>query len=243
MAYHQKCTYTINMLSNKKLVCFGDSLTKGEPGISYINYLQRWRGINHGLGGDTVAGVLNRLRGFQELPKADGCVLMIGTNDLYLNHLNTIHPLWQLIVNQVKRRGSIPAQNSHAFKQDYRTCIEILMAHYPQVILVGIPCIGEDSQSDLNQQVQIYNAIILSLAQENKLSYINTFKELSSLIQCPVAYLSPHPALMIFDLVVSKYKKGRDFLGKQRSLSVSVDGVHFNDVAAQHLAKLLDQLN
>jgi len=39
-------------------------------------------GLNEGIGGDTTAGVLNRLSGLTALGRAGGVVLMIGVNDM-----------------------------------------------------------------------------------------------------------------------------------------------------------------
>jgi lysophospholipase L1-like esterase len=229
------------MMKNKKLVCFGDSLTKGQPGITYISYLKQWSGVNYGLGGDTVFGVYNRLSNLKKFPEAEACVLFVGANDLYLNHLNTIHPMWTLVVNQVKRRGSLPAQDVQHFELYYRACIKLLKEHYRHLILIDIPCIGELLESELNQQVVQYNRIIQHLSKEFQTDFVDVYTAFSNMIDTPTSYLSPHPGLMLLDQVVSITKWGRDLLSSSRGLSVSVDGIHLNDASAHCLAKLIDQ--
>ena len=83
-----------------KIVCFGDSLTFGSVGHSYIKYLDTDnKVINRGINGDTTACMHGRLKRY--ISKASNTdtniyVVAIGTNDLLLPYLTKVSPLWKI---------------------------------------------------------------------------------------------------------------------------------------------------
>jgi lysophospholipase L1-like esterase len=68
-----------------KLVFFGDSLTQGTHGASYLDKLAaEMRGhhfINQGVNGDTSLNLYRRVEADVIAEKPDGCVVMVGIND------------------------------------------------------------------------------------------------------------------------------------------------------------------
>lgn len=66
------------------IICFGDSLTNGDIGYSYRNYLNKeYNPINKGIDGDTTEGMYLRLKNF--LNKDDKnkiYIIFIGINDV-----------------------------------------------------------------------------------------------------------------------------------------------------------------
>ncbi len=229
-----------DMSKMSTIACFGDSLTEGKPGVSYIQYLTQHQGLNYGVGGESTQALLARLQAhtFKQAPLA---VMFIGTNDLYLPYLKEQGEAWNFVVDRVKQRGSVPASDVEHFAQLYEACIVLLLKKYDRLILINIPCIGEDTNSSLNMSVQAYNQHILRLAQQYNLKLIDVFDQHQKRIEQASSYLSPHPAWMMVDQVITKLKIGRQLLSKKRHLSVSVDGIHFNDDAAKQLAQLIEK--
>lgn len=230
-----------DMSNMNTIACFGDSLTEGKPGVSYIEYLTQHQGFNYGVGGESTQALLARLQTqtFKEAPRA---VLFIGTNDLYLPYLKEQSEAWNFVVDRVKQRGSVPAKDVEHFSQLYEACIVFLMKKYDRLILINIPCIGEDTSSSLNMGVQAYNQHIMRLAQQYNLNLIDVFDQHQKSIEQASSYLSPHPAWMMVDQVITKSRIGRHLLSKKRHLSVSIDGIHLNDAAAKQLAQLIEKV-
>jgi len=98
-----------------KIICHGDSLTEGkdiENAYTWTSLLEhnlRVPVLNHGIGGDTTAGMLSRLpfEVFQLKPSI--VILMGGTNDLWWDlELNLIQANLSAMVCQAKYHGVAP---------------------------------------------------------------------------------------------------------------------------------------
>lgn len=74
-----------------KILCFGDSITEGKPGVTYLRYIKNKKQfINFGLGGDTVIGMTKRLIKTMNKSKykdATDIIVGIGANDIILPFL------------------------------------------------------------------------------------------------------------------------------------------------------------
>lgn len=98
-----------------KIVCHGDSLTEGSDiekaytWTSLVEHNLRIPVLNHGIGGDTTAGMLSRLpyEVVQQHPVI--VILMGGTNDLWWDlELNLIQANLHAMVCQAKYHGIAP---------------------------------------------------------------------------------------------------------------------------------------
>ena len=76
-----------------KILCIGDSLTYGNVGYSYVQFLSKnIVTINKSLNGDTLWGVGNRLKKIfnTHANDFDFVILGIGTNDTLLPYLKKL---------------------------------------------------------------------------------------------------------------------------------------------------------
>jgi lysophospholipase L1-like esterase len=75
------------LTAQKTLICFGDSLTEGAIGASYVDILREHlpaaiRVINAGINGDTTINLLRRFKRDVVPYRPDVVVILVGLNDL-----------------------------------------------------------------------------------------------------------------------------------------------------------------
>lgn len=127
-----------------RIVCFGDSITRGIPGSSYVAYLpSHLQAENHGLGGDTLNGMAKRVDAYLKLHTPDHAVLQIGTNDILHPYLRGRSMRWKSVVQRTIEGKGIPIVEPEAFTERLAGLIEQLLPC--RVSVVSIPCIGRCS--------------------------------------------------------------------------------------------------
>jgi len=226
--------------------CYGDSITKGSPGVSYLWYMPKRRNyINLGLGGETLIGLDRRLSDDIEKNDKVDYLIQIGTNDILLPFLSSYSKEWRKRVDVIYRRGSIPCENEKRFEEIYTKMIKKFVITKRRIIIIGIPCIGEDLQSELNQRVDEYNRIIQKISSEFGADHIDFFSLQKSIlrgkdIKDPY-FISSNPNDMIKDVFLSLFKPFREKISISRDLHLTIDGCHLNDTGARALAELLDK--
>lgn len=220
----------------------GDSITVGSPGVPYHKYLKNI-GLykNHGLGGDTISGLLKRVDSI-EIGYNDTFVIEIGTNDILLKYLHDTYSNWEKTVNSIEKSGRIIVKNEKEFMQKYLELLNKL--GHKRVFVVSIPCIGETLENDTNKQVDIYNAIIKNLCSINGEVYIdfNTWQkeENRRYNKKNAVFISKYPIGMIVDVLRTKSALIANILSKKRNLSTTIDGVHLNSKGSSALAKMIE---
>jgi len=98
-----------------KIICHGDSLTEGsdiEKAYNWTSLLEhnlRVSVVNHGIGGDTTAGMLSRFPYEVAQQQPAIVILMGGTNDLWWDlELNLIQANLSAMVSQAKYHDIAP---------------------------------------------------------------------------------------------------------------------------------------
>ncbi len=149
------------------VLCYGDSITKGIPGVSYLSFIdKRWKLKNYGLGGDTLMGLSNRVSLDMKSLSCDSNIIQIGTNDILLPYLLNHSERWRDRIEGLIKSRSIPCENEHQFKEEYERLINKFQKQSKKVKVINIPCIGEDLKSQLNLKVDAYNLVLKSLTDE-----------------------------------------------------------------------------
>jgi lysophospholipase L1-like esterase len=227
-------------------LCYGDSITKGSPGISYLRYMSGKRNyMNLGLGGETLIGLGNRV--LDSIDKYDTVdyVIQIGTNDILLPFLSAYSAEWRKRVEKIYKRGSIPCESEDRFEEIYIEMIKRFAVTKRRIIVISIPCIGEDIHNELNQRADIYNSIIQKISVEFGVDYLDFNGLQKSLIKNDKNdpyFISQNPNDMIKDVLLSSLKAYRKKISTIRNLYLTVDGCHLNDRGATALAGLLESV-
>jgi len=226
---------------------FGDSITEGKPGISYLRYLDRKKFKNFGLGGDTLKGLKNRLFKFLasdfEFHKSDQLLIEIGANDLLLPYLNNLSSQWRKTVKNLIKRGSIPSSNLTDFRKEYVDLMKKLKNRKIDFKVVSIVCIGESIYCNLNQKVLEYNSAIKEICDVFNIEYINfhswQMHILKQIENNSETLLGTNPMDTLFDTFLTTYMPFSEYISKKRGFSLSVDGVHLNKISAKKLSEMV----
>lgn len=222
---------------------YGDSITAGSPGASYCDYFPTDLPYKkYGVGGDTVSGLLNRLKKV-EIVRDDLYLIEIGTNDLLLPHLSTLSPSWKTTVLRIEESGRVATRTPEQFQQKYEE-VAIRLGG-TQTLMITIPCIGEEVTSEVNARVEHYNAIIKAVCLKHGHKLIDFHAQQKSVISQKTMgrinnyFIGRHAVAMIWDVVLTNSFGLTDFLSRRRGLLTTMDGVHLNSAGAMLLAKMV----
>jgi lysophospholipase L1-like esterase len=229
------------------VLCFGDSITKGRPGATYLKYVKSPKQyINFGLGGDTLTGMTKRLEKVMEEPgyrDARTIVIGIGTNDVLHPYLKDYTRSWRRIVDGLELRGSVPCRDDAEFRERYEYLLQMLKRAGKEAIIFGIPLLETDI-GELDQKAVSYNDTIKELCGKFMFTYIDImgYQRDMKVRQNNTGYrfFSKNIFEPVILAILTTYLPFTDKVSKRRGLAVSVDGVHMNTVSAKGLAQLVD---
>ena len=228
------------------VLCFGDSLTYGPPGIPFIRYFRhRDRYRNLGVGSDTLTGMTQRILPCLEDPDNREFIIGIGTNDLLLPHMEGRSEPWRLTVDLMVAHGKIILRDLDSFVDGYTSLMDRVVAAGKRATVFGLPCIGEDTGSELNRQADIYNHAIQFICREREIPFVDFKRYQQRKIRRRggnnTYLLSDDPSKAIRDSVWTTLLPLADKVSDRRGLVMTVDGVHLNHASARLLARLLER--
>jgi len=232
----------------RKILCFGDSLTRGMPGVTYLKHFKnKDKYINFGLGGDTVIGMTERLIKTIKKDKykdITDIVVGIGVNDILLPFLEGYAPSWKRRVKSFNKRGSIPCIDEYHFLIEYTKLVKILNETSKNIIIFSIPYI-ESEDIKFNNKVDIYNIVIQDLCNQNNIVYID-FKAIQQKIKDNLnntgsSFMSKNRLRVITDTLLTSFLPFSSYVSKKRGLALTVDGCHLNNVSAKVLAEEIEK--
>ena len=154
--------------TNKKLIaCIGDSLTHGNIGQSWVDYLRNEFPndifLNEGINGNTVWQVLQRVEPLIAC-KPDIIVILIGSND-------ALGSFDKASGQRYKRNYNLPeAPTFEKYKDQLLELIEKL-SDVSKVALCTIPPVGENRDSPINNHVRQFNEFIKFAAEQKMYIY------------------------------------------------------------------------
>lgn len=230
------------------ILCFGDSITAGRPGVTYLRYLKAARRCrNFGLGGDTLAGMTKRLLDKLDDPKyseAKIIIIGIGTNDILHPYLRSFSKTWEKLVERLIRRDRVPCGNESEFRDRYEYLLQNLASLGKRVIIFGIPLL-ETGIDELNQKAESYNMIITELCRKYSVDYIDVAglqREIKrKRNNSGSRFFSKSILEPVILTVITTYLPFAGYVSRKRGLAVTVDGVHMNTVSARGLAAMIDE--
>ncbi|QSQ09693.1 hypothetical protein H0A61_02072 [Koleobacter methoxysyntrophicus] len=226
------------------IACFGDSITAGRPGVSYLRYLKGNKDYrNFGLGGDTLLGLSKRIGCFLMKSSCKEFIIEIGANDILLPFLSKYSKAWNKTVDRIIARGSIPLSKVADFIEEYEKLICKLSDK--QIKVISIPCIGENIESDLNAKVNEYNESIRNLCIKYGVAFVDFNKWQKEIINNSNPgtgyFISKDPFDVMIDSLTTTYLGFSSWISKKRKLILTVDGIHLNKNGAKGLARLIEE--
>ncbi len=160
----------------QKIVFFGDSITEGVIGASYINILRRELGdhvqiVNAGINGDTVLNLLRRFKQDVVAPDPDLIVIMVGLNDIGTAYGEP----WGRHYYRLAK--GVPVEvTPRRFAIAYRQLIAALRQYTSaRIALSTLTPLGEQLDHGAQQYIHAYSTIIRALALQEELELIDVW--------------------------------------------------------------------
>jgi lysophospholipase L1-like esterase len=225
-----------------KIAFFGDSLTEGNFGVSYLDILKTklpsHQLLNYGEGGDTVISLYHRIAVMENLEVADLTVLWIGVNDIF-GRMNLIYRF----INWMRKKQS--ASNPDEFMFYYRLIIELLLQRSNGTISIPPLFLGEDLSNKWNQRLKILGDEIRAFSDEiENVEFVNLREAFGNdLINIRSRSYLPGSILQFArDKSKCTTDEAVDLRSFERGLKFTLDGIHLNSKGAERVADFLQEM-
>jgi lysophospholipase L1-like esterase len=227
--------------AQKTLVCFGDSLTAGTIGASYVDMLRvklpGVRVVNAGVNGDTTLNLLRRLDRDVVPQRPELIVLLVGLNDVGTAYGEPAIRRYYRIV-----KGVSITITPRRFAQLYRQLIAALRARTDaQIALCTLTTLGEQPSDPIQATIDGYSTIVRALALQEGLPLI----DLRAAFHAAIA-ADPHngPPYHIWTPLLDRvaiYGRSQSYtsLGARRGYRLLCDGAHLSAAGAALVAETM----
>lgn len=203
----------------------GSSTTHASASGDYVARLrERFGGrgyefVNAGANGSTSADLLRRMDDIVAC-KPDAVTILIGVND-------------------VRRDGSERATRT-AFRDNLEEILERLrMRTDARIALLSLQPVGEDLDSDINDRVLHYSAVIRDVAARYDATYLPLGERLRAMIEArgrpPEPYDFSFASVLVSSFRHYVMRRSWDQVAAHNGFVVHTDGIHLNDRAATSL--------
>ena len=220
-----------------RIAFFGDSLTLGLPGSSYIAILREQFPddtlLNFGKANDTVVSLCRRISALQFDEPLDLAFLWIGVNDVPRRDWWAYRAFNRLI-------GQRRARDVDEFRACYRAALDFLCSNARRVIAAPPVLRGEHLESHLNRRL----AVLAGLIQEVTAEYERAeFLDLRAAFARALAgrpisdHVSRNPFRVLLDALTLRTDEQIDAKAVERGLYLTLDGVHLNSAGAGLVAE------
>lgn len=227
-----------------KIAFFGDSITQGFPGASYLTALAgklpEHNLLNYGKGGDTVISLFRRLQKTSLESPFDFSVLWVGVNDVYVKTSWTFPILKTL-------RGQPWVKDHQEFKAYYKRLLEFLAGQSARVLTLSPLFIGEDLNNIWNRELYALGKIIEEVAREfNQSTFIDLQAVFLPLLESKKVspYVPKSVTKLLLSLFFRKSVRKIEEQAAKRTLHYTIDGVHLNaagaEIVSEKIAKKIE---
>jgi len=162
------------LTSPKTLICFGDSLTEGVIGASYVDILRvrlpvAIRVINAGINGDTTINLLRRFKRDVVPHRPDLAVILVGLNDLTTAYGWPSNRAYYCLIKRVPI-----ALTPILFARASQRLIAELRRHTTaQLALCTLTTVGERPDNPFQAYIDAYSTVVRALAEREQLPLID----------------------------------------------------------------------
>jgi lysophospholipase L1-like esterase len=216
---------------------FGDSLTAGQPGSSYVSLLrERFRDVtlvNLGRGNDTVVSLYQRILGLRFDAVFDLAFLWVGVNDI------PAKTTWLYRASNTLA-GQRRSRDLAEFRSYYEATLDHLCRIAERVTTVSPVLRGEDLDNRWNSQLGTLSTTIEDLtAQHERAEFLDLrpafVQELAT--RTISDYVPRSAAHVVLDALTLRTGEQIDRKATQRGLHLTLDGLHLNSAGAEIVAE------
>jgi lysophospholipase L1-like esterase len=223
----------------KTIVFFGDSITEGRIGASYVARLSealagQARVVNAGLNGDTVVNLRRRVARDVRTQCPDIVVVMVGLNDI-----GTVYALPLQRAYYRVGKGVWTALGPRAFACAYRRLLaELRRQTRAQIVLATPSALTEAPDDPVQGIVDAYAHIVRALAAQERLALIDVRAAFADAIRADPRPGQPYHILTaVRDMwAVRRGRATYPDLTRQRGYRLLCDGAHLADAGADLVA-------
>ena len=237
----------INSKSKKNqriIACIGDSLTHGNIGQSWVDYLRQEFPndvfLNEGINGNTAWQVIQRLDPILQC-QPDLIILLIGTNDA----------LGSFDINsglRYKKNNELPeVPTLEKYKEHLNELIEKIGIQ-SKIAICTLPPIGENVNSEVNKHVNLFNDYIKLIANQKNLSLLPVSDALWSEINSRTYPIKLDFNSKAMPLMMKRilggifhhylFKKSWNDISRAKGQWILFDQIHLNERGAEIVYKL-----
>lgn len=228
-----------------RVVCAGDSNTRGQYGVGYVQVLnERLRGRDvvvtaAGVNGDGSYDLVNRLDPIIALAP-DAVTVVIGSNDAWctLSEANA--------ARMMKRKKWPFAPTLSRYRDHLHTIAARLSAETDaRVALASPPVLGQDLEGPAARACADFSAVVKEVAAEHRSVYLPLFEQQCAYLRRGGAQKVPWPDGMTqrYTSVLQHYvlRRSYDTIARRRGLVLTSDHVHQNSRGAAVIADLIEE--
>jgi lysophospholipase L1-like esterase len=228
-----------------RMVCAGDSNTRGQYGVSYVQMLAERLGGNDvavtgaGVNGDCSYNLLQRLDPIIE-QRPDVVTVLIGSNDAWST-------LSDANARKMMKRKNLPTAPSLS---EYRENLAAIVARLgaeteARIALASLPVLGQDLGSPAARASEEFSEVVKTMAADHGLTYLPLHER-----QCEYLANSAAPVLPFPDGLAERYKsvlqhfvlrRSYDGIARRRRLALTTDFIHQNSLGATIIADLIEE--
>lgn len=226
-----------------KIACFGDSLTVGMAGYTYIKFMSKEHSItNHGVNGDTTCCAFERFRSFINNPRhndVDCYVIEIGTNDTFIPYLATLDPVFRAMM-EPRMKFKHCLTDDIEFEKQYEKYFDLLGEHKKRAVIIGMPTL--ELTGFPQKKIAARNTIIKRLSDRHNMPFVDPSALQKKINNDPSAFSWKYKSLwfVVTEIIMVVLPFFKDIYPKTRSLKVTVDGAHFSKASAKAIGEAVD---
>jgi lysophospholipase L1-like esterase len=226
-----------------KLICIGDSITRGQVSADYVALLRaRLPGatvVNSGVNYEVSAQTLKRLDDVIG-QDPDVVTVLIGTNDAN----STLSPK---LARTLHKRWGLAAPPSTAEYAANLTAIAKRLQDetMARVGLLSLPVIGEDLGSEPVRRAAEYSAVVREVAADQGVAYLPLNERMTAYLEKQGRTPGTHyraEGRLAQTAAMQHFLLGRrlDAISRSRGLQLTTDTVHLNGRGAAMVADLIE---
>ncbi|MBK1879322.1 SGNH/GDSL hydrolase family protein [Pelagicoccus mobilis] len=228
------------------LVCFGDSLTLGHHSYNWVSDLEKseesagYAVLNAGCNGELAYNLVQRLESVTEL-KPERVTLLVGTNDA--------RAIDNLDAAKVYQKGQkLPQLPDEAFfEANFETLLcELESRCDAEVIVVGIPMLGERQGEPVNELVERMNGYMRDRSSAHGMEFVDLYGALREHLRgqdtsAGPSYSGSASLRLMMKSVFLRFGFGWSWqrIAKRNRLLVLTDMIHLNETGGRILLELV----
>jgi lysophospholipase L1-like esterase len=220
-----------------RIAFFGDSLTSGTPGCSYVAVLRERllddTLLNYGKGNDTVVSLRRRISAMQFDKPLDMAFLWIGVNDVPQKDRWLFRAFHTLLM---QRR----ARDRDEFEDCFRATLDSLTAVARRVVVAPPVLKGEDLDNPWNQRLRDLASSIRGITAEySKAEFLDLQAAFAGELLAKTGCECFRGGFfrLLLDVLTLRTDEQIDAKAAERGLWLTLDGIHLNSAGANLVAK------